>query len=34
MPFFGLELLDMVRGLVGFNLPARVGLLLGVTLYL
>jgi hypothetical protein len=32
MPFFGLELLDMARGVADFNLPARVGQLLGVNL--
>jgi hypothetical protein len=32
MPFFGLELLDMARGVAAFNLPARVGLLFGVSL--
>jgi hypothetical protein len=25
MPLFGLELLDMARGVAAFNLPARVG---------
>ena len=29
MPFFGLELLDMARDVAAFNLPARVGQLLG-----
>jgi hypothetical protein len=29
---FGLELLDMARGVADFNLPARVGLLFGVSL--
>jgi hypothetical protein len=32
MPFFGLELLDMARGVADFNLPARVGRLFGVSL--
>ena len=32
MPFFGLELLDMARGVADFNLPARVGQLFGVNL--
>ena len=32
MPFFGLELLDMARGVAAFNLPTRVGQLLGVNL--
>jgi hypothetical protein len=32
MPFFGLELLDMARGVADFNLPARVGELFGVSL--
>jgi hypothetical protein len=32
MPFFGLELLDMARGVAAFNLPARVGQLFGVSL--
>ena len=32
MPFFGLELLDMARGVAAFNLPARVGNLFGVSL--
>ena len=32
MPFFGLELLGMARGLADFNLPARVGQLFGVSL--
>ena len=32
MPFFGLELLDMARGVTDFNLPARVGHLFGVGL--
>jgi hypothetical protein len=32
MPFFGLELLDMARGVADFNLPARVGQLFGVSL--
>jgi hypothetical protein len=32
MPFFGLELLDLARGVAAFNLPARVGQLFGVTL--
>jgi len=32
MPFFGLELLDMARGVSDFNLPARVGKLFGVSL--
>jgi hypothetical protein len=32
MPFFGLELLDMARGVADFNLPARVGQLFGVCL--
>jgi hypothetical protein len=32
MPFFGLELLDMARGVAAFNLPARAGQLFGVTL--
>ena len=32
MPFFGLELLDMARGVAAFNLPARVGHLFGVSL--
>jgi hypothetical protein len=31
MPFFGLELLDLARGVAGFNLPARVGQLFGVS---
>ena len=32
MPFFGLELLDIARGVADFNLPARVGQLFGVSL--
>jgi hypothetical protein len=32
MPFFGLELLGMARDAAAFNLPARVGQLLGVSL--
>jgi hypothetical protein len=32
MPFFGLELLDMARGLPSFNLPARVAQLFAVSL--
>jgi hypothetical protein len=32
MPSFGLELLDMARGVVDFNLPARAGQLFGVLL--
>jgi hypothetical protein len=32
MPFFGLELLGMARGMAAFNLPARVGQLFGVSL--
>jgi hypothetical protein len=32
MPFFGLELLDMARGVAAFNLPARAGHLFGVSL--
>jgi hypothetical protein len=32
MPFFGLELLGMARGVADFNLPARVGQLFGVSL--
>jgi hypothetical protein len=32
MPFFRLELLDMARGRAGFNLPAQVGHLFGVSL--
>ena len=32
MPFFGLELLDMARDVAAFNLPARVGQLIGVSL--
>jgi hypothetical protein len=32
MPFFGLELLDMARDMAAFNVPARVGELLGVSL--
>lgn len=32
MPFFGLELLDMARDVVDFNLPARAGQLFGVSL--
>ena len=32
MPFFGLELLDMARGVAAFNLPARVGQFFGVNL--
>jgi hypothetical protein len=32
MPFFGLELLDMARGVADFNLPARVGQFFGVGL--
>jgi hypothetical protein len=32
MPSFGLELLDMARGVADFNLPARVGQLFGVSL--
>jgi hypothetical protein len=31
MPFFGLELLDMARDVAAFNLPARMGQLLGVS---
>jgi hypothetical protein len=29
MPFFGLELLDMARGVADFNLPTRVRQFLG-----
>jgi hypothetical protein len=32
MPFFGLELLGMARGVPAFNLPARVGQRFGVSL--
>jgi hypothetical protein len=32
MPFFGLELLGMTPDAAAFNLPARVGQLLGVSL--
>jgi hypothetical protein len=32
MPFFGLELLDMARGVADFNLPARMWHLFGVSL--
>jgi hypothetical protein len=32
MPLFGLELLDMAESVAGFNLPARVGQLFGVSL--
>jgi hypothetical protein len=32
MPFFGLELLDMARGVAAFDLPARVGQLFGIIL--
>ena len=32
MPFFGLEMLDMARGVADFNLPGRVGQLFGVSL--
>ena len=32
MPFFGVEWLDMARGVAAFNLPARVGQLFGVNL--
>jgi hypothetical protein len=32
MPFFGLELLGVARGVSAFNLPARMGLLFGVSL--
>jgi hypothetical protein len=32
MPLFGLELLDMARGMAAFNLPARVGQFFGVSL--
>jgi hypothetical protein len=32
MPFFGVELLDMAQGVADFNLPARVGRLVGVSL--
>jgi hypothetical protein len=32
MPFFGLELLEMARGVADFNLPARVGQVFGVSL--
>jgi hypothetical protein len=32
IPFFGLELVDMARGVADFNLPARVGELFGVSL--
>ena len=32
MPLFGLEWLDMARGVAAFNLPARVGQLFGVSL--
>jgi hypothetical protein len=32
MPFFGLELLDMARGVADFNLPGRVGQLFGLRL--
>jgi hypothetical protein len=32
MPLFGLEMLDMARGVADFNLPARVGQLFGVGL--
>jgi hypothetical protein len=31
MPFFGLELLDMARGVTDFNLPARVGQPFGIS---
>jgi hypothetical protein len=29
MPWFGADLLDMARGVADFNLPARMGQLLG-----
>jgi len=32
MPFFGLELLDLARGVADFNLPVRVRQLFGVSL--
>jgi hypothetical protein len=32
LPFFGVELLDMARDVAAFNLPARMGQLLGVNL--
>jgi hypothetical protein len=32
MPWFGLELLDMARDVATFNLPSRVGQLLGGSL--
>jgi len=32
MPLFGLEWLDMARGVADFNVPARVGQLFGVNL--
>ena len=32
MPSFGLELLDMARGVAAFNLPARVWQFFGVSL--
>ncbi len=32
MPFFGMELLDMARDVAAFDLPARAGQLLGVSL--
>jgi hypothetical protein len=32
MPFFGLELLEMARDVAGFNLPAQVAQLFGVSL--
>jgi hypothetical protein len=32
MPFLGLELLDMAEPVAGFNLPARVGQLFGVSM--
>ena len=32
MPLFGLEWLDMARGVAAFNFPARVGQLFGVSL--
>jgi len=32
MPWIGLDLLDMARGVAAFNLPARVGQLFGSSL--
>jgi hypothetical protein len=32
MPFFGLELLRTARNVAAFDLPARVGLLIGVSI--